>query len=129
MSAQPPMSAAYEESLNPVSKDPVEKSRSSHNENASGVAVPQERGEDPTPSSLATGVQGRREPVNEREARNTGHGSRTGENELQNDSENAEQMATLSEGKVADAVQRKSGTQRHGDKEPKFDDFASDLDR
>lgn len=41
-----------------------------------------------------------------------------------------EQLETLSEGKVADAVDRKSGTQRApGDAPPHFDDNASALDR
>lgn len=64
------------------------------------------------------------------EARNTGSiGSGDGE-QLQNPNVNAEQLATFSEGKVADAVQHKSGIQKApGDGEVKYDDYASDLDR
>lgn len=64
-----------------------------------------------------------------REAANTSHGQQLGRSALQNENEDAEQMATLAEGSVAHAVERKSGTQRHGNQDVKLDDYASDLDR
>ena len=49
--------------------------------------------------------------------------------DLQNENVNAEQMATLSEGKVADAVQRKNGGQRADGVAPVIDDFTANLDQ
>lgn len=88
--------------------------------------VPLERSQEGTFSSLGSGVQGGSGPVDATEVRSTGSGGE----QPQNPNVDAEQLATLGEGKVADAVQRKSGIQKApGDGEVKYDDHASDLDR
>ncbi|KAJ4125439.1 hypothetical protein NW768_009058 [Fusarium equiseti] len=48
---------------------------------------------------------------------------------LQNDNENAEQLATLAEGKVADAVKGTSTRDKPRKDDIKIEDYASDLDR
>ena len=48
---------------------------------------------------------------------------------LQNDNENAEQLATLAEGKVADAVKGTSTRDNPRKDDIKIEDFASDIDR
>lgn len=79
------------------------------------------------PTSRGLGVHGS-EPIDSLEARNTHVGSYQAQ--TQNENVDAEQMATLAEGKVADAVDRKSGTQQVPGQGPAEEqDFASDLDR
>lgn len=83
--------------------------------------------QDGVPTSRGLGVHGGG-PVDGQEARATRIGRP--ENQLENENVNAEQMATLAEGKVADAVQTKSGTQQvPGSGPAEEQDFASDLDR
>jgi len=48
---------------------------------------------------------------------------------LQNDNENAEQLATLAEGKVADAVKGTSTRDKPRKDDIKIEDYASDIDR
>ncbi|KAF5669756.1 hypothetical protein FCIRC_9165 [Fusarium circinatum] len=48
---------------------------------------------------------------------------------LQNDNENAEQLATLAEGKVADAVKGTSNRDKPRKDDIKIEDYASELDR
>lgn len=55
--------------------------------------------------------------------------SRQSETPLQNDNENAEQLATLAEGKVADAVKGTSSRDKPRKDDIKIEDYASDLDR
>lgn len=133
---QPSNIEPYIQPGNPVTKEPLENKvadhRSHDNSSTQGNAsVPSERsqGQDQgTFSSLGRGVQGGSGPVDATEARYAG--SSGADDELQNPNVNAEQLATLGEGKVADAVQRKSGIQKApGDGEVKYDDYASDLDR
>ncbi|CAN8101874.1 unnamed protein product [Discula destructiva] len=91
------------------------------------AATGQSQPQDGIPTSRGRGVHGS-EPVDELEARNT-HVGRP-QDQLENENVNAEQMATLGEGKVADAVDRKSGTQQVPGQGPAEEqDFASDLDR
>lgn len=64
--------------------------------------------------------------MDDREARSTGQAGVR----LENENVDAEQMATLGEGEVASAVDRKSGTQQAPGSGPAEEqDFASDLDR
>lgn len=131
---QPSNIEPYIQPGNPVTKEPLENKvadHRSHDNSSTHAKVPSEhsQGQDQgTFSSLGRGVQGGSGPVDATEARNTGSSGADGE--LQNPNVNAEQLATLGEGKVADAVQRKSGIQKApGDGEVKYDDYASDLDR
>lgn len=48
-------------------------------------------------------------------------------NAVENPNVEAEQMETLAEGKVASAVEKKSGAQKADGKDVHIDDFASDL--
>ncbi|KAF5024043.1 hypothetical protein F66182_3891 [Fusarium sp. NRRL 66182] len=48
---------------------------------------------------------------------------------LQNDNENAEQLATLAEGKVADAVKGTSSRDKPRQDDIKIEDYASDIER
>ncbi|KAF4337872.1 hypothetical protein FBEOM_8237 [Fusarium beomiforme] len=48
---------------------------------------------------------------------------------LQNDNENAEQLATLSEGKVADAVKGTSSRDKSRKNDIQIEDYASDIER
>lgn len=47
----------------------------------------------------------------------------------QNDNVEAEQLATLSEGKVADAVKKSSGRDKPRKDDIQIEDYASDLER
>lgn len=134
---QPSNIEPYIQPDNPITREPLEgkvaNHRAHHHSSTQGNAsVPSERskGQDQgTFSSLGRGVVGGSGPVDATEARSTG-ATGSGDEGLQNPNVNAEQLATLSEGKVADAVQRKSGIQKApGDSEVKYDDYASDLDR
>lgn len=131
---QPSNIEPYIQPGNPVTKEPLENKVADqraheHTSTQGHASVPSERsqGQDQgTFSSLGRGVKDGSGPVDATEAKSTGG---SGE-ELQNPNVNAEQLATLGEGKVADAVQRKSGIQKApGDSEVKYDDYASDLDR
>lgn len=55
--------------------------------------------------------------------------SKQGEAPLQNYNEDAEQLATLAEGKVADAVKKTSTRDQPRKDDIKIEDYASDLDR
>ncbi|KAF9770957.1 hypothetical protein IL306_011430 [Fusarium sp. DS 682] len=55
--------------------------------------------------------------------------SKQTETPLQNDNENAEQLATLSEGKVADAVKGTSSRDKPRKDDIKIEDYASDIER
>lgn len=68
-------------------------------------------------------------PVDATEERNTGYSSSANSGGHENPNVEAEQMETLAEGKVADAVDRKSGTQKAPGQEVQFDDYASGLER
>lgn len=134
---QPSNIEPYLQQGNPITKEPLEnkvadKRAHNHSSSQGDASVPSERSQDQqqgTFSSLGNGVQGGSGPVDATEARNTGSGFGAGE-QPQNPNVDAEQLATLGEGKVADAVQRKSGIQKApGDGEVKYDDYASDLDR
>lgn len=132
---QPSNIEPYLQPGNPVTKEPLENkvadNRAHNHSSAQGnVSVPSERSQEGTFSSLGSGVQGGSGPVDATEAGSTGS-IRSGAGEQpQNPNVNAEQLATFSEGKVADAVQHKSGIQKApGDGEVKYDDYASDLDR
>lgn len=48
---------------------------------------------------------------------------------LQNDNENAEQLATLAEGKVADAVKGTSSRDKPRKDDIKIEDYTSDLEK
>lgn len=134
---QPSNIEPYIQPGNPITREPLENKVADHrahdhsstHENAS---VPSERsqGQDQgTFSSLGYGVQGGSGPVDATEVRSTG-ASGSSDAQPQNPNVDAEQLATLGEGKVADAVQRKSGIQKApGDGEVKYDDYTSDLDR
>lgn len=132
---QPPNIEPYIQHGNPITKEPIEnqiadKRAQKHSSAQENASVPSERSREGTFSALGRGVSGGSGPVDATEARNTGISSGEAGEQTQNPNVNAEQLATLSEGKVADAVQRKSGIQKApGDGEVKYDDYASDLDR
>lgn len=139
---QPSNMDAYIQPDNPVTKEPIEKKAAAQNHSKetsrTARAVPSEHAGEGTFSSLGRGVRGGGGPADATEARNTSRGSTDGRaqdqdqnrNQNQNENVDAEQMATLGEGEVAHAVERKSGMQKApGDAEVKIDDFASDLDR
>ncbi|KAG8670197.1 hypothetical protein FPOAC2_09544 [Fusarium poae] len=58
-----------------------------------------------------------------------GQTSKQGQAPLQNYNEDAEQLATLAEGKVADAVKKTSTRDQPRKDDIKIEDYASDLDR
>lgn len=55
--------------------------------------------------------------------------SKQGEAPLQNYNEDAEQLATLAEGKIADAVKKTSTRDQPRKDDIKIEDYTSDLDR
>ncbi|KAF4990046.1 hypothetical protein FGRMN_8710 [Fusarium graminum] len=55
--------------------------------------------------------------------------SKQGEAPLQNENEDAEQLATLAEGKVADAVKKTSTRDQPRKDDIQIEDFSSDLER
>ncbi|KAM0345883.1 hypothetical protein ACHAPU_005934 [Fusarium lateritium] len=55
--------------------------------------------------------------------------SRQGEAPLQNENEDAEQLATLAEGKVADAVKKTSTRDKPRKDDIQIEDFSSDLEK
>ncbi|KUI54482.1 hypothetical protein VP1G_01865 [Cytospora mali] len=130
--SQPSNIEPYIQQDNPVTKEPLERKIADANQSTESVrgadAVPATHTGDGTFSSLGRGVRGG-QPSDATETRNTNPG-RTSDEEPQNENVDAEQMASAGEGKVAAAVERKSGTQKApGDGEVTFDDYASDLDR
>lgn len=135
MTNQPSNIEPYIQPDNPVTRDPLEKKAAnlhSHDQSSTGSAraagAQRAQPQDGTPSSLGYGVHSSG-PVDAQEARSTDVGQQTGETR-QNENVDAEQMATLGEGKVADAVANKSGTQQAPGSGPAEEqDFASDLDR
>ncbi|KAI7787354.1 hypothetical protein LA080_016429 [Diaporthe eres] len=133
---QPSNIEPYIQPGNPITKEPLENKVAdhrahNHSSTQGNASAPSQRsqGQDQgTFSSLGSGVQGGSGPVDATEARSTGTSG--SDAQPQNPNVDAEQLATLGEGKVADAVQRKSGIQKApGDGEVKYDDYASDLDR
>ncbi|KAK1637868.1 hypothetical protein BDP81DRAFT_426082 [Colletotrichum phormii] len=138
---QPPTSEAYKTASNPTTRTPAENAAAqgdaTDRETAARDAVlgrtpfPQSQSrsvDDATPSSLGAGVHSSG-PVDETERRNTAYvteGSRG--KELENPNVEAEQMATLAEGKVADAVERKSGTQKVPGQEVVNVEFGSGIE-
>lgn len=114
---------------NPLEQEATEKIHGHDNPSSSGTTATtqQSQPKDGIPTSRGYGVHGSG-PIDDQEARATRLGDSQGR--LENDSVNAEQMATLGEGKVADAVGRKSGTQQvPGSGPAEEQDFASDLER
>ncbi|KAJ0118697.1 hypothetical protein J7T55_012951 [Diaporthe amygdali] len=133
---QPSNIEPYIQPGNPITREPLEKKAANnlaenHSSTQGNPSVPSERHQDQgTFSSLGSGAQNGSGPLDAKEARNTSTSASGNEDRPQNPNVDAEQLATLSEGKVADAVQRKSGIQKApGDSEVKYDDYASDLDR
>lgn len=131
---QPPKDAAYTTPSNPVTSNPAEDTAAWESEASARDAVlgrtpfPQSQArssDDAVPSSLGQGVRSSG-PVDETERENTARGTGGG---LENPNVEAEQMATYGEGEVADAVERKSGTQKVPGQEVKYDDYASGLER
>ncbi|OHF01855.1 hypothetical protein CORC01_02733 [Colletotrichum orchidophilum] len=140
--SQPPTSEAYTAASNPATRNPAENAVAHESEADRETAArdaalgrtpfPQSQSrsaDDATPSSLGAGVRSSG-PVDETERRNTAYvseGSREAAGP-ENPNVEAEQMATLAEGKVADAVERKSGTQKVPGQEITVDDFGSGLE-
>jgi hypothetical protein len=106
-SSQPTQRQAYETEGNPASKEPAERQNATANASANKMGhtistrSENDTESDPTPSSLANGIHGA--PAGE-EAKGQTEESMGRHNEL-----DAEQMAAPGEGKVAAAVNRKSG--------------------
>ncbi|KAI0469467.1 hypothetical protein F4859DRAFT_486753 [Xylaria cf. heliscus] len=117
---QPPRDAAYQVLGNPVTSNPLEERARHHQDHGRPVAsrVPgnQSSGiKDAIPSSLGWGIHGA--PAGEEQF------GRTMEDVGRHRELEGDQMRTPGEGRVADAVDRKSGA---SGAEP---DLASDLDR
>lgn len=131
MANQPSNMEPYIQPENPVTRDPLEEKATAQvqRHGTRGEHAHQtQHAQEGVPSSLGRGVTGGSGPVDDREARSTDWRREGGE--VQNENVDAEQMATLGEGKVADAVARKSGTQQVPGQGPAEEqDFASDLDR
>lgn len=132
---QPSNIEPYLQPGNPATRNPLEQKATErlrgHPEpsSASTTATTGQSQQGGVPTSRGLGVHGSG-PVDDQEARATRFGGSRGQDDLENDSVNAEQMATLAEGSVADAVDRKSGTQQAPGSGPAEEqDFASDLDR
>ncbi|KAF3766899.1 hypothetical protein M406DRAFT_321400 [Cryphonectria parasitica EP155] len=144
MTDQPSNIEPYIQAENPVTRDPLEQKAAAQPHRQAGsssegelgtVGGASQHGQEGVPTSRGYGVHGSG-PVDAQEEAATSYSSSTrgarGEKQvLQNENVNAdEQLATLAEGKVADAVDRKSGTQRAPGAGPAEEqDFASDLDR
>ncbi|KAJ4385773.1 hypothetical protein N0V93_010204 [Gnomoniopsis smithogilvyi] len=131
---QPSNVEPYLQPGNPATRNPLEQEvteklhgQGSRSTPGTTASAEQSQSQDGIPTSRGHGVHGSG-PVDDQEAQATHVGDSQGR--LENDSVNAEQMATLGEGKVADAVDRKSGTQQvPGSGPAEEQDFASDLDR
>ncbi|PSS05335.1 hypothetical protein BD289DRAFT_449183 [Coniella lustricola] len=137
MTGQPSNIEAYIQPNNPVTRDPLEEkaAQQPHRQvpqgGAEGTAparyTASADSQGGVPTSRGLGVRGG-EPVDAQEAAATSRG--TDDAQPQNPNVDAEQLATLAEGKVAHAVERKSGTQQAPGAGPaEAPDFASDLDR
>ncbi|OLN89076.1 hypothetical protein CCHL11_06080 [Colletotrichum chlorophyti] len=135
---QPPKSEAYTTASNPTTRNPAEDAAARQSEDDARDAVlgrkpfPQSQArsaDDAVPSSLGAGVHSSK-PVDETEKKNTAYVS---EEEARKGPENAnveaEQLETFAEGKVADAVDRKSGAQKAPGQEVTFDDYGSGLEK
>lgn len=135
---QPSNIEPYLQPGNPATRNPLEQhaTKTLHHHDrpaasSSTAAAGQTQPQDGIPTSRGHGVHGGG-PVDDQEAQATqvGDPQHVAQDRLENDNVNAEQMATLAEGKVADAVDRKSGTQQAPGSGPAEEqDFASDLDR
>lgn len=141
--AQPSSMEPYLQPENPVTRNPLEEKATKHLEHhqhqhpgpsakeAKPASQPQQHAgaAGGIPSALGRGVRG----VDAQEAEVTAAAAGVGghRDELQNENVNADEaLATLAEGDVADAYQRKSGTQKvPGSGPAEEQDFASDLDR
>lgn len=131
---QPSNIEPYLQPGNPASRNPLEQevteklhSHDSVTSSNTAASTGQSKPQDGVPTSRGLGVHGSG-PVDDQEARATSTGR--SEDQPENENVNAEQMATLDEGKVADAVHKKSGTQQvPGSGPAEEQDFASDLDR
>ncbi|KAF9874976.1 hypothetical protein CkaCkLH20_07670 [Colletotrichum karsti] len=135
--SQPPKAEAYTTTSNPATGNPAEKAAAQQSESSARDAVlgrapiPQSQSrtaDDAVPSSLGQGVHSSG-PVDATEERNTAYSSSGNDDGPENPNVEAEQMETLAEGKVADAVDRKSGAQKAPGQEVQFDDDASGLER
>ncbi|KAK1973546.1 hypothetical protein LZ30DRAFT_765169 [Colletotrichum cereale] len=143
MPSQPPKAAAYTTAANPATSNPAEDDAAASHAQQDETAArdvaqgrtpfPRTQGrsaDDATPSSLAAGVRSSG-PADATERENTAYVTE-GESHKgpENPNVEAEQMETLAEGKVANAVERKSGTQMApGQHEVRIDDFGSGLER
>lgn len=135
--AQPSNLDPYLQPENPVTRNPLEeKATEEHvgrHEQGKTTTTSQHNNAQSSgvPTSLGRGVQGAGGPVDAQEARATARGEQEEQQTPQNDNVNADAaLATLAEGDVAHAYQRKSGTQRAPGSGPAEEqDFASDLDR
>ncbi|GKT58140.1 hypothetical protein ColTof4_12066 [Colletotrichum tofieldiae] len=141
MPSQPPKAEAYTTASNPATRNPAENAAASHSQQDETTArdaalgrtpFPQSQArsaDDAVPSSLGAGVHSSG-PVDARERENTAYVSEGASSKgPENPNVEAEQMETLAEGKVADAVERKSGTQKAPGQEVRVDDFASGLEK
>lgn len=134
-SSQPSNIEPYLQPGNPASRNPLEQeatdklhSHDGPSSSSSKVTTGQSQPQEGVPTSRGHGVHSSG-PVDDQEARATRVADSQGHH-LENDNVNAEQMATLAEGEVASAVDRKSGTQQAPGSGPAEEqDFASDLDR
>lgn len=135
MANQPSNVEPYIQGENPVTRDPLEQNATQQPHGQAHSPAPEagkvagvHHAQQGVPTSRGLGVQGG-DPVDAQEAQATSRGAAGGQ--LQDDNVNAEeQLATLGEGEVADAADRKSGTQKAPGSGPAEEqDFASDLDR
>lgn len=141
MPSQPPKAEAYTTASNPTSRNPAENAAaSSHVQQDETAARDVAQGrtpfprsqarsaDDAVPSSLGAGVRSSG-PADATERENTAYVSGDAPQDgPENPNVEAEQMETLAEGKVADAVERKNGTQTAPGQEVHDDDFASGLE-
>ncbi|OBR11398.1 hypothetical protein CH63R_03694 [Colletotrichum higginsianum IMI 349063] len=141
MPSQPPKAEAYTTASNTTTRNPAENAAaSSHVQQDETTARDVAQGrtpfprsqarsaDDAVPSSLGAGVRSSG-PADATERENTAYVSRDAPQDgPENPNVEAEQMETLAEGKVADAVERKNGTQTAPGQEVHDDDFASGLE-
>ncbi|KAJ0327592.1 hypothetical protein COL922a_013442 [Colletotrichum nupharicola] len=135
--SQPPKAEAYTTASNPTSRNPAENAAAQQSESSARDAVlgrtpfPQSQSRsanDAVPSSLGQGVHSSG-PVDTTEQRNTAYSSTGASRGPENQNVEAEKMETLAEGKVANAVDRKSGAQKVPGQDVQFDDYASGLEK
>ncbi|TDZ19281.1 hypothetical protein Cob_v007461 [Colletotrichum orbiculare MAFF 240422] len=133
---QPPKAEAYTAPSNPATRNPAEDAAASESHARDAVQgrapIPQTQSrtaDDAVPSSLGQGVHSSG-PVDATEKANTGYKAPGAPTEgYENPNVEAAQLETFAEGKVADAVDRKSGTQKVPGQEIVEEDFASGLER